>query len=83
MIDVKEITFEIDDTQECIDFEVDCYVNMGPAPDPYLGPYTVIPKTVEQVLDTKYKAMTDDVTVTEIPYAEVGNTYGTTVTIAS
>lgn len=51
--------------------------------DPYEGPYEVTPKTVEQILETKDKNMVDDVTVHEIPYAEVSNTYGTTVTIAS
>lgn len=51
--------------------------------DPYTGPYDVIPKTESQTLLTKDKNMTDDVTIYEIPYAEVSNTYGTTVTIAS
>lgn len=55
----------------------------GGARPPYAGPYVVIPKTVDQFLYTRGKTMTDDVTVTEIPYSEVGNTYGTTVTIAS
>ena len=54
-----------------------------PLPDSYEGPYEVIPKTVDQILATNKKRMTDDVTVTEIPYAEVSNVYGTTVTIAS
>ena len=43
----------------------------------------MIPKTVDQILETAMKTMTDDVTVKEIPYAEVSNVYGTTVTIAS
>lgn len=47
------------------------------------GPYVVIPKTEDQVLATNKHVMTDDVTVKEIPYAEVSNVYGTTVTIAS
>lgn len=59
------------------------YVDPHPIPDPYEGPYVVVPKTVDQILATNDKTMTDDVTVKEIPYAEVGNTYGTTVTIAS
>ena len=49
----------------------------------YLGPYLVIPKTVDQTLNTANKLMREDVTVTEIPYAETSNVYGTTVTIAS
>lgn len=49
----------------------------------YEGPYTVIPTTQDQKLPTNQKLMNDDVTVTEIPYAETGNPYGTTVSIAS
>lgn len=49
----------------------------------YHGEYVVIPKTYAQYLDTDNKIMEDDVTVTEIPYAEVGNIYGVTVTIAN
>ena len=52
--------------------------------DPYLGPYVVIPKAWEdQILATKDKNMTDDVTVKEVPYDEVTNVYGTTVSIAT
>ena len=40
----------------------------------YDGPYTVVPKAFEeQVLDTDNKQALYDVTVTEIPYQEVGN----------
>lgn len=50
----------------------------------YDGPYVVIPKAYEeQNLPTRDKKMRDDVTVTEVQYAEVSNIYGTTVTIAS
>ena len=51
--------------------------------DPYLGPYVVIPKRRDQVLETKDKQMTDDVTVKEVPWVEVSNLTGTTYTIAS
>lgn len=51
--------------------------------NPYAGPYVVIPKVAEQTLPTKHKAMRDDLTVAEIPYVEVSNLHGTTVTIAS
>ena len=47
------------------------------------GPYEVTPAVYEQSLPTAHKMMRDDVTVFEIPYAEVSNVYGTTVTIAS
>lgn len=52
--------------------------------DPYEGPYIVIPKAwQDQILATKDKDMTDDVTVTEVPYTEISNLYGTTVSIAT
>lgn len=49
--------------------------------NPYDGPYTVIPKRVDQVLATKHKSMRDDVTVTEVPWTETSNQYGTTYII--
>lgn len=42
----------------------------------YTGTYEVIPKSTEQSLQTKYKYMSDDVSVHAIPYFEVGNTAG-------
>ena len=74
------VSLEIID-QPCIELEI--FSDAGGRLPPYEGPYIVIPKTVDQYLATNNKTMTDDVTVTEIPYAEVGNQYGTTVTIAS
>lgn len=47
------------------------------------GPYEVTPAVYEQSLPTARKLMREDVTVFEIPYAEVSNIHGTTVTIAS
>jgi hypothetical protein len=58
-------------------------ISGGALPETYDGPYEVVPKTADQVLDTDHKFLTDDVTVFEIPYAETTNVYGTTVTIAS
>ena len=50
--------------------------------DPYTGSYVVTPSSVEQVLATKQKRMTNDVTVLEIPFSSVSNIYGgNTVTI--
>lgn len=51
--------------------------------DPYEGEYTVVPNVYAQVLPTKNKVMRRDVTVTEIPYQEVSNEYGVTVSIVS
>lgn len=50
--------------------------------DPYEGSYVVIPEVSAQVLPTLNKRMTDDLTVTGIPYYEVSNTSGITVYIA-
>lgn len=48
----------------------------------YKGDYTVIPKVEEQVMETKNKTMTDNVTVLKIPYSEVDNlSGGQTITI--
>lgn len=47
----------------------------------YDGDYAVIPKTVEQELETKNKLMKDDVAVQKIPYHEVSNQTGTTAVI--
>ena len=59
-------------------------VMSGASPaDYYPGPYEVTPAVYEQSLGTARKMMRDDVTVHEIPYAEVSNVYGTTVSIAS
>lgn len=49
----------------------------------YQGPYLVIPKAYdEQILETRGKAMKDDVTVTKVPFYETHNESGTTVCIA-
>lgn len=51
---------------------------------PYEGPYEATSRAFEEYkLYTKDKNMTDDIIVHEIPYAEVSNTDGTTVIIAS
>ncbi|MBO7701993.1 MAG: hypothetical protein J6S36_03680 [Eggerthellaceae bacterium] len=51
---------------------------------PYAGPYEITPTTYEQVLTTRSKRMTDDVTVFEIPYHQTTNQAGGyTVSIAS
>lgn len=48
----------------------------------YTGDTTVVPKPFEaQILQTKNKIVDENITVTEIPYFEVSNPYGTTVNI--
>lgn len=49
----------------------------------YEGPYEITPKVNEQGFETKYKTMTDDLTVLAVPYSEVSNPQGgSTVNIA-
>ena len=74
---IPEIELEVKETEDII-----LKVEEGSMPDAYHGNYVVIPKPdIEQKLDTKNKSMSDDVTVTEIPYHEVSNQQGTTVII--
>ena len=49
---------------------------IGPPVDPYTGDYVVTPTFQVQTLATKHKTMEDDVTVNEIPVAEVSNPAG-------
>lgn len=42
----------------------------------YEGDYEVTPKVSEQTLPTAEKLMSEDVTIKEIPYFEVGNNSG-------
>lgn len=44
--------------------------------DPYSGSYDIIPKMEAQVLPTKFKTMSDDVTVEGIPHTMAGNPSG-------
>ena len=70
-----EIELSIDSTVR-IDFDVS--VEMGTAgrlPD-YEGSYEVTPKLEEQVLPTKNRSMTDDLTVKEVPVSRVSNPSG-------
>lgn len=76
----KELCFVIDEGLT-LDFEIGEVYQIDR--DPYTGEYVVTPQTYEQYLYTRGLVMQDDVTVLEIPYAEVANIYGTTVTIAS
>ena len=76
------LEFYEDDCEFVLDFGEIVEIEHGY--NPYLGPYEVTPKAWEnQILETKDKNMTDDVTVYEVPYDEVINPTGTTVVIAS
>lgn len=49
----------------------------------YDGNYHVVPKSTEQLLPTKDKQMTDNVTIKAIPYFETSNGTGIAIYIAS
>lgn len=65
----------IDDTTIPLEISVQDGVGGGKLPY-YEGAYEVTPRKVEQVLATRNKSMSDDVTVFSIPYAEVSNLGG-------
>ena len=79
---VEEYDLDFDDGVS-YDVELDTVITVVTITgDMYEGPYEVTPTLETQMFATRNKTMSDDVTVFEIPYAEVGNTAGgTTATI--
>ena len=68
---------EISIDQNVMEIEIGIEGGSGGKLPTYDGEYIVTPKPFEeQVLETKNKSMTDDVTVREIPYSEVTNPEG-------
>lgn len=76
-----ELEFEEIEQEFCFEFGEVTVIHIGG--ETYAGPYVVIPKRRDQILDTRNKLMRDDVTVKEVPWIEVSNTEGTTYIIAS
>lgn len=65
----------------CFHLDFGEFIEIDPF-DYYDGDYIVTPLDEDQILDTRQKAMRNDVTVLAVPYAEVDNPYGgVTVTI--
>lgn len=58
-----------------IELNIDYKINGTEYPT-YPGPYTVVPKAVDQVLETRDKVMAYDVLVTEVPTYETSNPQG-------
>lgn len=70
-------------TEKVVKMRVDDAVMIGSGDsEPYVGDYTIVPKTTAQIMQTRGKTMLDNVTITEIPYYETDNSKGTTVYIA-
>lgn len=53
-------------------------INLPAGYETYKGSYEVTPKIKPQIVDTKNKTMTNDITVKGIPAYEVSNTFGGT-----
>lgn len=64
------------------EIDITSVVVQGFVGDEYDGPYVVIPKVSQQVLETNEKLMRDDVTVRGVPRYDVHNEYGITCSIA-
>lgn len=77
-----DLEFEEISNEFCFEFGEVTIIHGGEY-NPYEGPYVVIPKRRDQILPTKNKTMTDNVTVKEVPWIEVSNPSGTTYIIAS
>lgn len=67
-----------EDSDFCMEFEA----SLAPVTEKvYEGPYKVSPGLTEQKLATEQRLCTEDITVLEIPYFEVGNISGMTAII--
>lgn len=66
-------------TGDGINVDLDC--GIGSKLPFYDGAYEVTPKTYPQELATKNKSMSENISVLSIPYNEVHNNTGLTVTI--
>lgn len=74
-----DVTLQLDN----VDLDIELSQNKGGLLPPYEGEYTITPKIAEQVLATKNKTTTDNITVLAVPYSEVTNPQGgSTVNIA-
>lgn len=83
MADVyRDLEMEYEESEPAV-IELEIQEGSGGTLPYYDGDYNVVPKVTNQVLETKNKSMRDDVTIEEIPYAEVSNPQGgVTATIA-
>lgn len=85
----KELFISIDDIVNPLDMEMVIEDEVSITIDEaggsilpyYTGRYHVTPKVKSQKLETKNKSMSNDVDIDKIPYEEVHNVSGITVTI--
>ena len=77
------IPFEIETDTEIVPLQLETGIVINRDVDYYEGTYNVTPKAYDgTVLETNDKFLTDNVTVTKVPYFEVSNASGITVYIA-
>lgn len=80
----EEIPFSLETDSILIPLGLQTAIELHADVEYYEGSYEVIPKAFESsVLQTRDKYLTDDVTVTKVPYFEVSNESGKTVYIAN
>lgn len=73
----RVLHIDIDITQESVPIDITIDEGTGGGKLPYYeGAYEVTPRKVEQILATKDKSMSDNVTVFSIPYQETTNVGG-------
>lgn len=73
----RVLHIDIDITQENVPIDITIDEGTGGGKLPYYeGAYEVTPRKVEQILATKDKSMSDNVTVFSIPYQETSNVGG-------
>lgn len=80
------MTFEVsfNQTDMRLNVEFSEYQTVQNLPETYTGDYAITPTVTAQVIPTKNRYLTDDMTVKEIPYYETSNTTGgNTVYIAN
>ena len=77
-VDITPEEYELEaDISDEFDVELDTVIKVITITgDMYEGPYDVTPKIESQILATRNHTMRSDVTVFEIPYAEVSNPAG-------
>lgn len=80
-IELEEQNLILDVDLEVKSLELDVDIEVGTIigddfKERYKGPYIVIPKIEQTILETNDKVMEDDVTINSIPYQEVENIQG-------
>ena len=74
MGDLRQLDVEYEEEAGVIVLEID--EGSGGMLPYYDGSYSVIPRKIEQTLETKNKSMRDDVTIDPINYSETSNPQG-------